>query len=41
MINHKNGKRYCDDFRKIVVDLYHSGLSVRDLDRLYLIRQIR
>src|SRR5699024_6657906 len=33
MTNHKNGKRYRDDFRKMVVDLYNSGLSVRVLCR--------
>src|SRR5699024_936590 len=32
---HKNGKRYSDDFRKMVVDLYNSGQSVRDLSREY------
>lgn len=35
MTNHKNGKRYSDDFRKMVVDLYNSGQSVRDLSREY------
>jgi len=30
MTNHKNGKRYNDDFRKMVVDLYHSGQKVKD-----------
>jgi len=33
MTNHKKGQRYSDDFRKMVVDLYHSGQSVRDLSR--------
>jgi len=33
--NHKNGKRYSDDFRKMVVGLYCSGQSVRDLSREY------
>ena len=31
-MKHKNnGKRYNDDFRKMVVELYHSGQKVRDL----------
>lgn len=34
-MKHKNnGKRYNDDFRKMVGDLYHSGQSVRDLNQL-------
>jgi len=28
MKKHKNGKRYNDDFRKMVVVLYHSGEKV-------------
>lgn len=29
-MQHKNyGKRYNDDFRKMVVELYHSGQSVK------------
>src|SRR5699024_1222772 len=35
MTNHNNGKRYCDDFCKMVVDFYNSGQSVRDLSREY------
>lgn len=31
----KNGKRYNDDFKKMVVDLYHSGSSVKDLNSEY------
>src|SRR5699024_11325854 len=40
MINHKSGKRYSDDFRKMVVDLYDSGESVRDLSREYGISDV-
>lgn len=35
MTNHKNGKRYNDDFRKMIVYLYQSGQSVRDLSSEY------
>src|SRR5699024_5426091 len=35
MTNHKNGKRYNDDFRKMIVDLYQSGQSVRNLSSEY------
>mgnify|MGYP001195759274 FL=1 len=35
-MKHKNnGKRYNDDFRKMVVELYYSGQSVRDLSSEY------
>ena len=30
-----NGKRYNDDFKSMVVDLYHSGSSVKDLSSEY------
>lgn len=40
MTNHKNGKRYNDDFRKMVVDLYHSGQSVRDLSSEYGVSEV-
>lgn len=40
MTNHKNGKRFSDDFRNIVVDLYHSGQSVRDLSREYGVSEV-
>jgi len=30
-----NGSRYNDDFRKMIVDLYHSGQSVKDLSSGY------
>jgi len=29
--NKKHGKHYTDDFKKMVVDLYHSGQKVKDL----------
>ncbi|KGX84553.1 transposase, partial [Pontibacillus litoralis] len=35
MSNQSNGKRYNDDFKKMVVDLYHSGSSVKDLSSEY------
>lgn len=40
MTNHKNGKRYNDDFRKMVVDLYHSGQPVRDLSSEYGVSEV-
>lgn len=40
MTNHKNGNRYNDDFRKMVVDLYHSGLAVRDLSSEYGVSEV-
>ena len=40
MTNHKNGKRYSGDFRKMVVDLYNSGQSARDLSRGYGVSDI-
>ena len=40
MTNHKNGKRYNDDFRKMVVDLYNSGQSVRDLSSEYGVSEV-
>ncbi|MCU9600883.1 transposase [Pallidibacillus thermolactis] len=30
-----NAKRYNDDFKSMVVDLYHSGSSVKDLSSEY------
>ena len=43
-MNHKNkennGKRYNDDFRKMVVELYHSGQSVRDLSSEYGVSEV-
>ena len=40
MKNKKNGKRYNDDFRKMVVELYHSGQSVRDLSSEYGVSEV-
>ncbi|HLR66870.1 MAG TPA: transposase [Virgibacillus sp.] len=40
MTTHKNGKRYSDDFRKMVVDLYHSGQSVRKLSSEYGVSEV-
>ena len=36
----KNGKRYNDDFRKMVVELYHSGQSVKDLSSEYGVSEV-
>jgi transposase len=35
MSTKNNGKRYNDDFKSMVVDLYHSGSSVKDLSSEY------
>src|SRR5690625_3931758 len=40
MKNKKHGKRYNDDFRKMVVELYHSGQSVRDLSGEYDVSEV-
>ena len=40
MKHKKNGKRYNDDFRKMVVELYHSGQSVRDLSSEYGVSEV-
>lgn len=37
---HKNSNRYHDDFRKMVVDLYRSGKSVRDLSSEYGVSEV-
>ncbi len=38
---HKNnGNRYSDDFRKMVVDLYHSGQKVKDLSNEYGVSEV-
>ncbi|MGM8216858.1 IS3 family transposase [Bacillaceae bacterium W0354] len=40
-MKHKNnGKRYNDDFRKMVVELYHSGQSVRSLSSEYGVSEV-
>ncbi len=40
-VKHKNnGKRYNDDFRKIVVDLYNSGQTVRNLSSEYGVSEV-
>ena len=36
----KNGKRYNNDFRKMVVELYHFGQSVRDLSSEYGVSEV-
>ncbi|HLS65906.1 MAG TPA: transposase [Pseudogracilibacillus sp.] len=40
MKHRKNGKRYNDDFRKMIVELYHSGQSVRDLSGEYGVSEV-
>lgn len=40
MSKRKNGKRYNDDFKKTIVDLYHSGSSVQDLSSEYGISNV-
>ena len=30
-MSHKNGNRYSEDFRKMIVELYHAGQSVSEL----------
>jgi len=40
MTTHKNGKRYSDDFRKMVVDLYHSGQSAKNLSSEYGVSEV-
>jgi len=40
MKHSNNGKRYNDDFRKMVVDLYHSGQSVRNLSGEYGVSEV-
>ncbi|OWZ82669.1 transposase, partial [Natranaerobius trueperi] len=34
------GKNYSDDFKKTVVDLYHSGTSVKDLSSEYGVTEV-
>jgi len=40
MKHKKNGKRYNNDFRKMVVELYHSGQSVRNLSSEYGVSEV-
>nr|WP_157065250.1 IS3 family transposase [Amphibacillus sediminis] len=40
MSNQKHGKRYNDDFRKMVVDLYCSGQTVRELSSEYGVSEV-
>jgi len=35
MKNNKNGNRYNDDFRRMIVELYNSGEKVKDLSSEY------
>ena len=40
-MKHKNnGKRYNDDFRKMVVELYNSGQSVKSLSSEYGVSEV-
>jgi len=38
--NNNNEKRYNDDFRKMVVDLYHFGQSIRSLSSEYGVSEV-
>src|SRR5690625_1123214 len=38
--NNNNGKRYNDNFRKMVVDLYHSGQSARSVSSEYGVSEV-
>ena len=40
MANQKHGKRYNDDFRKMVVDLSRSGQSVKELSSEYGVSEV-
>jgi len=40
MKHKKNGKRYNDDFRQMIVDLYHPGQTVKDLSSEYGISEV-
>jgi len=40
MENKKHGKRYTDDFRKMIVDLYHSGQKVKNLSSEYGVSEV-
>lgn len=40
MKQNNNGKRYNDDFRKMVVDLYQSGSSVKNLSSEYGVSEV-
>jgi len=40
MKHRKNGNRYNDDFRKMIVDLYHSGQKVKDLSSEYGVSEV-
>lgn len=35
-----NGKRYDENFKKMIVELYHSGSSVSDLEREYGVTKV-
>jgi len=36
----KNGKRYNENFKKMIFELYHSGSSVSDLEREYGVTKV-
>lgn len=40
MKHRRNSKRYNDDFRKMIVDLYHSGQRVKDLSKKYGVSEV-
>ncbi|MCF6095029.1 transposase [Microaerobacter geothermalis] len=40
MENKNTGKKFNDDFKRTVVDLYHSGSSVKDLSSEYGVSEV-
>ncbi len=40
MDNKNTGKKFNEDFKKTVVDLYHSGNSVKDLSNEYGVSEV-
>ncbi|WP_193063830.1 transposase [Oceanobacillus oncorhynchi] len=40
MGNKNNGKKYNEDFKKMIVDLYNTGSSARDLSNEYGVSEV-
>lgn len=40
MKNNKNSNRYTNDFKEMIVDLYHSGQKVKDLSSEYGVSEV-
>lgn len=40
MGNKNTGKKYNEDFKKMIVDLYHSGSSAKDLSSEYGVSEV-